>query len=473
MLFNSFVFWIFFALVLALYRILPHTAQNRMLLVASYIFYGYWDYRYLTLIFLSTLVDYFVALKISTTNSQTLKKRYLSLSIATNLGMLGFFKYYNFFTQEASVLLEAMGLNIPLPVLEIVLPVGISFYTFQTMSYTIDVYRGITKPSHNFLDFALYVSFFPQLVAGPIERSSSLLPQILNPRSPRAQDFIEGLYHILIGLFKKVVIADNMAPIVNQVFATPVQDLTGPEVMLGVYAFAFQIYGDFSGYSSIAQGIAKWMGFELSWNFKMPYFSANPSEFWQRWHISLSRWLRDYLYIPLGGNRHGQWLTLRNLVLTMLLGGLWHGAGWTFIVWGLYHGVLLVVYRLFEYGQRNPLFALFSHPKLKLLRIIIFFHLICISWLLFRATSIEQAWEMLRVAVTNTQVTAFAQYGFGMLAVLVIPLLTLELWIERSKDLLKVVNTHWLIRLVIYGYFVMMLLILPPLTQQAFIYFQF
>ena len=473
MLFNSFVFWLFFAAVLAVYRYLPHTSQNRFLLVASYVFYGYWDYRYLSLILASTVIDYFIAQKIHGSSSVSAKKRFLFISIAANLGMLAFFKYYNFFVHEASILLESIGLSMPLPVLQIVLPVGISFYTFQTMSYTIDVYRGKTAPATNFLDFALYVSFFPQLVAGPIERSTSLLPQITSPRRATTEDFVEGLYHILFGLFKKVVIADNMAPIANHIFAKPPGDLTGPEVLIGVYAFAFQIYGDFSGYSSIAQGIARWMGFRLSWNFKMPYFSSTPSEFWQRWHISLSQWLRDYLYIPLGGNRGTHLYTLRNLALTMILGGLWHGAGWTFLAWGAFHGGLLIVYRMIEFTSENPFVKLLTHPNLKIVRVIFFFHLICISWLLFRATDMNQAWSMLIIALTDMTMTSVAAYGAGMIAVFAGPMLLLELWIERSRDLLKVPNSNWLVRTIIYGYFLLMLIIFPPLTNQAFIYFQF
>lgn len=473
MIFNSFIFWVFFITVIFLYRLLPHKGQNRMLLIASYFFYGYWDYRYLSLIIISTIVDYFVATGIHNSSDQTRKKHLLIISICVNLGMLGFFKYYNFFTTEMTELLNIIGIPYSMPVLEIILPVGISFYTFQTMSYTIDVYRKKTVPTHQFFDFALYVSFFPQLVAGPIERSYQLLPQILKKREQIKENFIEGSYHVLIGLFKKVVIADNMAPIVNNVFSRPISDLTGPEILIGVYAFAFQIYGDFSGYSSIAQGIAKWMGFNLSWNFKMPYFADSPSNFWQRWHITLSSWLRDYLYVPLGGNRKGHLFTLRNLMLTMLLGGLWHGAGWTFIVWGFYHGLLLIVYRLFEFKQEGISRSFMHHRVVKILRIVFFFHLICISWLLFRADSMTQVWGMLELVTTNFEITNFFLYSAGMLAFFVTPLMILEYWIEKSDDLLIVVNSNWVIRSLIYSYFVIMLWVFPPLTNQVFIYFQF
>ncbi|MCW8934270.1 MAG: MBOAT family protein [Gammaproteobacteria bacterium] len=473
MLFNSFIFWIFFLIIIVAYRYLPHQGQNRLLLAGSYIFYGYWDYRYLSLIFISTIIDYFVATGIYNSSEQQQKKRILLISICANLGMLGFFKYYNFFAVEMSELLLLIGLPVPIKTLNIVLPVGISFYTFQTMSYTIDVYRGKTVPTSRFLDFALYVSFFPQLVAGPIERSYNLLPQILEKRPQLKENLVEGIYHICIGMFKKVVIADNMAPIVNSVFSRPVSDLSGPEIMVGIYAFAFQIYGDFSGYSSIAQGIAKLMGFNLSWNFKMPYFASNPSDFWQRWHITLSAWLRDYLYVPLGGNRLGKLLTLRNLMLTMLLGGLWHGAGWTFIAWGFYHGLLLIAYRVFEFKQQGVARKLMEHRVGKGLRIIFFFHLICFSWLLFRADSIDQVWAMMGVLVTNFEITNFVYYASGMLIFFAAPLVALEYWIEKSGDLLKVVNSHWLVRASIYSYFAVMLWVFPPLTNQVFIYFQF
>ena len=471
MLFNSYIFWIFFLLVMLLYRQMNHRQQNRMLLVASYIFYGYWDYRFLSLIFISTVIDFIASKKITANDDAGCRKRWLLLSVVFNLGMLGFFKYWNFFIGEVSASLSMMGIDASLPLLHVVLPVGISFYTFQTMSYTVDVYRGNTKPAEDFLDFALYVSFFPQLVAGPIERSSHLLPQITIARHIGNRDFSEGFYHVLTGLFKKVVIADNMAPLVNTVFSRPVSELTGPEVIMGVYAFAFQIYGDFSGYSSIAKGIAHWMGFDLMWNFKNPYFSQTPSEFWQRWHISLSSWLRDYLYIPLGGNRHGQGKTFRNLMVTMCLGGLWHGAGWTYILWGFYHGVLLIVYHAI--GQVKAVTRLQPGVFLRFLNIVLFFNLIAVSWLMFRAESVSQIGDMLQLAITDFTLTDFSRYGFVMIAFFTMPLILLEYWTEKAGDLLVLLKAHWLLRFASYGYFVLMLIIFPPLVSQEFIYFQF
>jgi D-alanyl-lipoteichoic acid acyltransferase DltB (MBOAT superfamily) len=434
------------------------------------VFYGYWDWRFLSLIAFSTIVDFIVAQNLIKETVQSKRKRWILISLCSNLGLLGFFKYFGFFSKEFAVMLESLGFYVSMPTLNIILPVGISFYTFQTLAYTIDVYRGKTKPTSNLLDFSVYVSFFPQLVAGPIERSKDLLPQIVNKRTFTKGNFSEGLYHVLIGMFKKVVIADNMAPIVNQVFATPVSDLNGTEILIGVYAFAFQIYGDFSGYSSIAQGIAKWLGIDLSWNFRMPYFSRTPSEFWRRWHITLSSWLRDYLYIPLGGNRHGTFNTFRNLVLTMFLGGLWHGANWTFAVWGLAHGLILVVYHALEGVTKKVMI-----PGVigKLIAAVIFFHLVCITWLLFRAENLTQAVEMFVQLFHSFSMTEFSLYALGMLGFFALPIVILELVIERSGDMLYVLRSHWLVQAVIYSYFIFMLIIFPPLTPQVFIYFQF
>jgi len=353
-LFNSYAFWGFFLLIILLYRWANHRTQNTILLVGSYAFYACWDWRFLPLIAITTLINYYTGIGIekyaqSGEEQRVVKKRQkllLAVSIVASLGMLGFFKYWGFFIDSTTAFLSAVGLSVSVPVLEILLPVGISFYTFQTMSYTIDVYRGETKPTKNLADFALYVAYFPQLVAGPIERSSSLLPQILERRARREGDFAEGLSLVMLGLFMKVVVADNLALIANGGFSEH-EDVTGADALMGVYAFAFQIYGDFAGYSLIARGVSKWLGIDLMTNFKMPYLARNPSDFWQRWHISLSSWLRDYLYIPLGGNRGKKWKVYRNLMLTMLIGGLWHGAGWTFICWGGLHGILLCIYRPF------------------------------------------------------------------------------------------------------------------------------
>jgi D-alanyl-lipoteichoic acid acyltransferase DltB (MBOAT superfamily) len=470
MIFNSFVFWVFFGFVLLLYWRLPHRQQNWLLLISSYVFYGYWDWRFLGLLAASTVVDYFVGHGLVKMQDQRHRKLLIVVSVVVNLTFLGFFKYYGFFIGEFAELLRALGFTPHLPTISIVLPVGISFYTFQSMSYTIDVYRGATKPAPRLADFALFVSYFPQLVAGPIERTSQLLPQILSPRRYKQGDFAEGLYHILFGLLKKVVIADNLAPIVNRVFDTPFMELSGTEVLLGVYAFAIQIYCDFSGYSSIAQGVSKWMGIDLTYNFRMPYFSRTPSEFWQRWHISLSQWLRDYLYIPLGGNRKGPRRTYINLLLTMLLGGLWHGAAWTFIAWGAWQGLLLICYRLagVEDGERPG-----KRAWVSVMQALLMFNLVCVGWLFFRATSWEQAAGMLVRLFTDFTWSDYAAYAAAMLAFFALPLMVYEWFLYRSKDMLLLLHRPVWQQTATLGYFIAMLILFPPLAQQVFIYFQF
>ena len=391
MLFTQIQFWAFFAFVSASYAILPHKYQNRMLLVASYVFYGAWDWRFLSLIMLSTCVDYFLGLRMSQTSDDLKRKHYLWMSLSLNLGMLGLFKYLGFFVDSAVAGLAALGYEANPVTLGIVLPVGISFYTFQTLSYTIDIYRRELKPTHDFLDFALFVAFFPQLVAGPIERASKLLPNITTPRVVTPDAIGRGAVLCLLGLIKKVVIADGIAPTVDAVFSAP--DPTRWDVIAATWLFAIQIYCDFSGYTDIARGVAKMLGFNLMRNFAQPYFATNPQEFWRRWHISLSTWLRDYLYISLGGNRGGRWHVYRNLMTTMVLGGLWHGAAGNFILWGAYQGGLLSLHRAFAgrksgtaEGTRHGIWGWCK----RLLVIVLFFQVVCYGWLLFRATSFDQ-----------------------------------------------------------------------------------
>lgn len=470
MLFNSFSFWLFFLVVLLLYQRLPRRGQNLLLLLASYFFYGCWDWRFLGLIALSTAIDYCAGLGIATSSQAFWRKTWLGVSITANLGILAFFKYYGFFSQELSHLLTQVGVPALLPTLEIILPVGISFYTFQTMSYTIDVYRGDCPPARDPLDFAVYVSFFPQLVAGPIERAATLLPQMQRGRTVSAVDFRDGLFLVLSGLFRKVVIADNMAPLVNAVFARQRVELNAWEVLLGTYAFAFQIYGDFSGYSAIARGVSRWLGFHLMTNFWNPYFAVSPSDFWRRWHISLSQWLRDYLYIPLGGNRQGTLFTYRNLLLTMLLGGLWHGANWTFIAWGALHGLLLCGYRWLGDGQRHS-----PGPVgwRRLGAMLVMFHWVCLTWILFRAESLAQAGDMLSALAVWGPISPLAQSMAGLLLFFCGPLLLLEWYCEERPDPFWLTRTHWSFRGAVYSYLMLMLIFFPPPVPAEFIYFQF
>ena len=482
MLFNSYIFWAFFACVFVLYRLLPHRGQNYMLLAASYIFYGYWDWRFLFIMLFSTVVDYFAAILIGESGSPRRRKMILVASICVQLGLLGLFKYYGFFAHELSELLSRVGLPISLPVLHVLLPVGISFYTFQTMSYTIDVYRGQFKYTKNFVDFALFVSFFPHLVAGPIVRAAKLLPQLSNPRVRRAEDFRDGLYYVTTGLFKKVVVADNLGVIVHTIFQANPAQLSGVECLVGVYAFAFQIYGDFSGYSSIAQGVAKWMNIDLTTNFNLPYFATSPSDFWSRWHISLSTWFRDYVFVPLarGGRQVARWRTYLSVIVVMLLSGLWHGAGWTFLAWGLFHGLLLCVYRFFssrrywffkrpQEGRAVP----YQSAVSRLLKMLVMFHLVCFGWLLFRADTVSQAWSMLGRVVRDFRVTPFAVSALAMIAFYAGPLIAYEFWLEQKDDLLKLTRVNWLARGLVYTYCFFMLWFFPPPVSNVFIYFQF
>lgn len=333
MLFNSIDFLIFLPIVFVLYWFVFNInlkSQNLLILFSSYVFYGWWDYRFLSLIFLSTVVDYKIGLEIPKQNSEKNRKLLLWVSVLFNLSVLGFFKYYNFFVDSWISLLSTVGYDVKsVWTLNIILPVGISFYTFQTMSYTIDIYKKSLDPTKDFISFASFVSFFPQLVAGPIERASNLLPQILKKRDFKYEQKVQGLRLILFGMFKKVVIADSLAPLVDDIFSN-YQDFGGGTLWLGAIYFSFQIYCDFSGYSDIAVGTSKLFGFELMSNFKFPYLSRNIGEFWRRWHISLSTWFRDYLYIPLGGRLEGKLKSFRNILLVFLVSGFWHGANWTF-----------------------------------------------------------------------------------------------------------------------------------------------
>ena len=479
MLFNSFAFAIFLPVVLSLYWLMHRRTgwQNNMLLVASYVFYGYWDWRFLTLLWISTCVDYFVASRMSaatasgTTTGGWTAKRWLMISLVTNLGILGFFKYFNFFTDSTVALLGALGVEASPFVLHVILPVGISFYTFQTLSFTVDVYRGEMKPLPSFRDFALFVAFFPQLVAGPIERATALIPQIVAPRRFDRGQAVDGINLIFWGLFKKVYVADNLAPLVQRVFSSP--DPTGFEALVGIYAFAFQIYCDFSGYTDIARGCAKLMGFELMENFRFPYVSVNAAEFWRRWHISLSSWLRDYLYIPLGGNRHGSWKTYRNLLLTMLLGGLWHGATWLFVLWGAYQGVLLIVHRLSAPLLRRTPFERFGPaPLRRAFGALVFFQFVCIGWVFFRGQTLDQVSTLL-TAVFTWQGTTSLAFAAPLLQ-FVMPLLAVEalLGLAQSPALNHVRWRPAAVRVAVYAVLTYML-VFQGASAQSFIYFQF
>ena len=462
--FNSFLFLIFFSITYLLYLCSGHKWQNRILLVASYFFYAAWDYRFLALILFSTLVNYIAGLKIGSTQSRQTRKTWLFLCIAINLSLLGFFKYYNFFIESFSQLLTWFGMGSHSMTLHIILPVGISFYTFQAMSYTIDVYKKEIAPTHSLLDFSLYVSFFPQLVAGPIERATHFLPQICSKRIITASLFKASVFLFLYGLFEKVVVADNLAVLVDRVYNNGQSD--GFSVLLATYGFAFQIFADFDGYSNMAKGLAGMMGFRLVTNFNAPYFSQTPSEFWTRWHISLSSWLKDYLYIPLGGNRLGGVKTARNLIVTMLLAGLWHGASWMFLLWGAYHALLLVLYRL----CKNRLSSL---PVF--LRRLAFFHLLCLGWMFFRAQDFPQLIQLLEQLVFHFNMTLNGDQLLMMKKLaLYVSIPFLYQWLQiYSHKLHPVFIWPVYARSLIYVVLFYSIVIFGFNNAQSFIYFQF
>ena len=473
MLFNSFSFLYFFSLVYAVYAVLKHRYQNMLLLVASYFFYGSWDWRFLSLIFLSTVVDYWCGLGIHRATSVRRRRLLLTTSVVANLGILFTFKYFGFFAASLQTLLATLNVPVDWRLLHLVLPVGISFYTFQTMSYTIDIYRGQLAPTRSFLNFAVFVAYFPQLVAGPIERASRLLPQIEQPRTIHYAVVREGLWLILLGYLKKLVIADSMASVAGPIFENP-QAASGLSIVLGVYAFAFQIYGDFSGYSDIARGISKLMGIELMVNFRHPYFATNPSDFWRRWHISLSTWLRDYLYIPLGGNRGGTLATDRNLMITMLLGGLWHGAAWHFVAWGFYHGSLLIVHKHCQ-GLLASLEPASRHGQTlwRVLKTIGFFQLTCIGWLLFAVRDLGDVGVLAQNLLQPWHLPGVTEI-FLLLAVLAAALLlVLELSEEIAGSLVLVKIWPSPARLACYAVSFAFIVLVAREGSVEFIYFQF
>jgi len=401
MLFNSFEFVIFLPIVFIIYWFVAQNnlkLQNFFLVLASYIFYGWWDWRFLSLIIFSSSVDYFIGLSLVRTEDQSKRKLLLLLSIFINLGFLGFFKYYNFFVESFIDAFTLLGEPIKASRLNIILPVGISFYTFQTLSYSIDVYKRNLKPTKDAISFFAFVSFFPQLVAGPIERATNLLPQFYKKRTFKYENAIDGMKQILWGLFKKVVIADNCAQFANEIFDN-YADLNGSTLILGAIFFTFQIYGDFSGYSDIAIGTSRLFGFNLMQNFAFPYFSRDMAEFWRRWHISLSTWFKDYVYIPLGGSRGGLWMKIRNTFIIFLVSGFWHGANWTYIIWGALNACYFLPILLSKKNRANMNTVAHNSvfPSLKeLSQIGLTFTLTVFAWIFFRAKNVGEAFSYIK-----------------------------------------------------------------------------
>jgi D-alanyl-lipoteichoic acid acyltransferase DltB (MBOAT superfamily) len=471
MIFNSIDFLLFFSIVYIIYLLSKHHIQNIFLLISSYFFYGYWDYRYLSLLLISTLVDYFVSLQIIKVQTTKVKKFFLIISILSNLSILGFFKYYNFFTLSAKVFLASLGFYINPILLEFALPLGISFYTFQTMSYTIDVYRGQITPTKNFFDFALYVSFFPQLVAGPIERATNLLPQVLNPRSITFQKLSEGSFLVLLGYFKKIYIADNLAFIVDPIFKNP--NSSGAEMIFGCFVFFFQIYGDFAGYSDIARGIAKFMGFELMQNFNHPLFGINVSDFWRRWHISFMSWLRDYVYFSIGDKTDSESKKHFKNFLVFFLSGLWHGANWTFVIWGSINGIVFIFYRILQpylpNWETNGLIWKEVLRKFILGSVTLFS--VCLPLIYFRSTNVSLAWihtQALWLNFGTIESKIFVKFLKN-----IVLLVFIEYIQNKSQNEFAIFSLPIWLRTIIYVSMFYSILILGNFDKNAFIYFVF
>jgi len=472
MLFNTLDFAVFLIVSLTVFYALPRTLRNPFLIVASYTFYGFWNWKFCGLLLLSTVVDFWVAPRIAASNDPKTRKRYLWISLGVNLSVLGFFKYFNFFLESFEALFQSMGWDVPDYALNVVLPVGISFYTFQTLSYTIDVYRNEMEPTKKFWDFALFVALFPQLVAGPIERARRILPQIAQKRSATWKMVQGGTWLLFWGWFKKVYISDNVAHIVDTVYGPQAQP-TGPEVYLALWAFAVQIYCDFSGYTDMARGTARLFGYELMLNFNLPYFATNPQQVWRRWHISLSTWLRDYVYIPLGGNSGGRWRQNRNLFLTMLWAGLWHGAAWTYVAFGAYHGALLAIHRELRplLGKIQPA-SLLTRSGWWVVRCLSFFHLWLLGLLLFRATSFGQAAELGTILFTNTD-AGFVYDWLPKLVMFTAPLFVIQVIQAATGNLEIVLRWPMPARAILYAAMFLAILYLGEDHGEPFVYFQF
>jgi D-alanyl-lipoteichoic acid acyltransferase DltB (MBOAT superfamily) len=459
MLFHTWLFLVFFAIAWPGYLLLRRTrARDAWLLAASYVFYGCWNPLYLLLLFSSTAVDWLLVVGMMRSRH---RKRWLVLSLVANFGVLAFFKYADFATENLNALLHAAGLAYALPMPDILLPVGISFHTFRSMSYTIDAYYGKVEPERSLVRFAAYVAFFPMLIAGPIERARNLLPQFRDPPPVTGECFTEGLSLFLVGFFKKVALADYLALYVDKVYAAPAQ-FQAPALLLATFAFAWQIYFDFSGYSDMACGLARTMGFRLSLNFNNPYTATSLGDFWNRWHISLSSWFKDYVYIPLGGNRGGEFNTYRNMFVTMVLSGLWHGAAWTFVIWGALHAFGRALTRELErtrfYRDNVP----------TLLKQLFVFSFVCLAWVFFRARNVGDAWLILsRIVTSGWEAPRFPLLLLAL--VLAVWAYQLLYGVKRGRELLELSAVRMGAALVMVAW----LLVVAQPSSKAFIYFQF
>ncbi|MEI6523812.1 MAG: MBOAT family O-acyltransferase [Bacteroidia bacterium] len=478
MLFNSIAFLIFFPTIFLLYWFVFNKNlkfQNIFLFAASYFFYGCWDWRFLFLLAFSTLLDYYSGIKIVESKSQTQKKIWLVASVSINLGFLGIFKYYNFFAESFAELLRNFGFNGSLQTLKIILPVGISFYTFHGLSYVFDIYYERIKPTRNWIDYTLFVSFFPLLVAGPIERATHLLPQVEKPRKFDYIKTVDGLRQILWGFFKKVVIADSCAEYANIIFDGS-ESASGSTLIIGAILFTFQIYGDFSGYSDIALGTARMLGFELLQNFKFPYFSRDIAEFWRRWHISLSSWFKDYLYIPLGGSKGNVWMKIRNTFIIFLVSGFWHGANWTFIAWGTINALFIMPSIVFNLNRNN--LEIVAKGKMfpsltEFFNILLTFGLTMLAWIFFRSNSITQAINICKEIFSHSVLlppSIFPKTPFIFIFIFII----IE-WIGReNKFAIQTIGQTWK-RSTRWSFYYMLIITIVFFMgkEQQFIYFQF
>jgi D-alanyl-lipoteichoic acid acyltransferase DltB (MBOAT superfamily) len=478
MLFNSIDFGIFLPIVFVIYWLISKkniSIQNLLLLVASYVFYGWWDWRFLLLVLFSTIVDFSIGIALENEKKELRRRILLWTSIAVNLGFLGFFKYYNFFIENFVDAFSFLGYSISHRSLGIILPVGISFYTFQTLSYTIDVYNGKLKTTRDFIAFAAFISFFPQLVAGPIERATNLLPQFCSERKFDYSKAIDGLRQILWGLFKKVVIADNCAEYANLIFNNS-SNYSGSTLLLGAVLFTFQIYGDFSGYSDIAIGTSRLFGFSLMKNFAFPYFSRDIAEFWRRWHISLSTWFRDYLYIPLGGSRGGEWMKFKNTLIIFLVSGFWHGANWTFIVWGGLNAMYFFISSKIIKNSRNS--DIVAKGRLlpstrEFLQILFTFSLTVFAWIFFRSDNMGHAASILDQIFSFSTISLPELLPYNLF-ILISIFLIIEWGGRENQYGLEKLGLNWNrpLRLSFY-YGCVLVIFLFGGKEQEFIYFQF
>jgi len=477
MLFDSPAYFVFLIPVVLFYWRLNRGEQNVFLLLASYFFYGWWDWRFLALMIGSTTIDFLIARKIAPNRSDTNRKKWLIFSLVLNFSILGTFKYFNFFADSFSVTLNALGIHhIPLPLIQIILPPGISFYTFQEVAYIVDVYKGRLEPAKSFVEYGLFVSLFPHLIAGPIQRPGHLLPQVQRERTFDADRFFDGLMLIFSGLLRKCVVADNCALLANAAFGGQFGKPNFWVVLIGTYAFAWQVYGDFSGYSDIARGSAQLLGFHFMVNFRQPFLARRLQDFWRRWHISLSTWLRDYLYIPLGGSAGGEWETCLNLVTTMILAGLWHGANWTFVIFGAIHGVVLAVERRLFPVTMEPGVAVRPQPLAGLLSLwaqrILTFNIFCLSLAFFRAASLSSAVQFL-AGLSNFAWRSEYASAFFMLSLFSVPLFVVDLLLEGGNQEYPFANTSYAFRTGFATIAFSALALFSGSNLNAFVYFRF